>query len=108
MLREARTRMVDVETGDEPRPMRALEEESAEPPREPPVRRPSGDRSAKSPPAPPPSAPEPAPSPTPGEPTADTLVTDEVLWLGDLPAGTAPEAGSDSPGTAPWRRGLRG
>jgi hypothetical protein len=107
MLREARARVVDVETGDEPRPMRALREESEEPPQEPPGRRAGGDRAAKRPP--PPTAPEPAPPRTARwEPTADTLFTDEVLWLGDPPADTAPEAGGGSKGTAPWRRGLRG
>jgi hypothetical protein len=42
------------------------------------------------------------------EPTAATLFTDDVLWLGDPPADPDPEAGSGSPGIAPWRRGLRG
>ena len=107
MLREARARVVDVETGDEPRPMRALQEESTEPPQEPPARRAAGDRAAKRP-APPPT-PVPAPPRTAGwEPTADTLFTDDVLWLGDPPADAAPESGDGPKGTAPWRRGLRG
>ena len=36
------------------------------------------------------------------------LLGGEVLWLGDPPGDTATEAGSDSTGIAPWRRGLRG
>jgi hypothetical protein len=118
MLQEARARMVDVETGDEPRPMRTLREATAEPPMEPPGRRHNSDRAVKRPSATPapvaeqppaPSAPEPDPNRTAGwEPTADTLFTDEVLWLGDPPRDTAADAGSGSKGIAPWRRGLRG
>jgi hypothetical protein len=118
MLQEARSRMVDVETGDEPRPMRTLRDASAEPPSELPGRRAGGNRAVKRPSAapapvaaqaPPPSAPERAPSRSAGsEPTADSLFTDEVLWLGDPTDDTAADAGSDSTGIAPWRRGLRG
>jgi hypothetical protein len=116
MLQEARARMVDVETGYEPRPMRSLREEPAEPPPEPPGRRTGGDRAVKRPSAtpaaaaaPPPAAPEPPPSRTVGwQPTAATVFTDEVLWLEDPPGDTDAEAGGDSKGIAPWRRGLRG
>jgi hypothetical protein len=116
MLQEARTRMVDVETGDEPRPMRNPQEATGEPPIEEPRRRAGSDRAVKRPrapaapqppppAAPPPAAPPPAPSPVAGpEPTADTILADDVLWLGEPPA----EAGGDSNGIAPWRRGLRG
>ena len=119
MLREARVRLVDVETGDEPRPMRTLHEASAEPSLDLPghrhrgeraVKRPSAERPSAAPAAaaaqePPPSAPEPAPPRTAGwEPTPSTLFTDEVLWLGDPPA----DPGSGSKGVAPWQRGLRG
>ena len=49
MLQEARARMVDVDTGDEPRPMRTLDEEPEAGRPEPPVRRASRGRSAKRP-----------------------------------------------------------
>ena len=121
MLQEARARIVDVETGAEERPLRALADEP--PPREPPPSRASDDRAAKRPsrePAPvvPPRArPQPgapsraAPPSTPvrePDPGAAELGDDALLSLDDQPGHTVTETGDGSKGTAPWRRGLRG
>jgi hypothetical protein len=129
MLQEARARMVDVETGVEPRPMRTIEEE----PPGPPASRVSVGRAVKRPSAKPaPVAVSPAP-PQAEDSTQDVLLpesesdsesarsrtagpdasaamlgNDEVLWLEDKADPTLPERGNGSTGTAPWRRGLRG
>src|SRR5215203_4896607 len=120
MLQEARARMVDVETGVEPRAMRAQEE--AAPPPEPRVsgvrkaragRRPNSGRAG--------SAPQPVVS-SQRVPRAETdrspfagssssaamLGRDELLWLGDPSGDTFAEPGDGSTEIASWRRGLRG
>ena len=126
MLQEARARMVDVETGVEPRPMRTLDEE---PPETPPASRASNGGAVKRPstkPArvaasrarPKTEAPtqevplpvsEPAPSRIAGpDPSAVMLGDDDVLWLEDQPGHTETGPGDGSTGIPPWRRGLRG
>ncbi len=114
MLQEARARMVDVETGYEPRPMRSLAEESAPLDHARSVQRPSpqpAPAAAPRRPLPPEASPEPAPPRTPmpsQEPSPPTFGDDTLLWLGD-PSDDAPaEPGDGSPDAAPWRRGLRG
>jgi len=128
MLREARARLADVETGDEPRPMRTLREasEASGEPWPQPGSRVSHDRAVKgagSTPAvavsrarlkrtaPVPKQPPPAPAPpriAGPDPSAANLGTDELLWLEDQPDDPVAEPGDGSTGTAPWRRGLRG
>jgi len=124
MLQEARGRLVDVETGDEPRPMRPLQEASgaSEPPQ--PGSRVSHGRAVKRsssapagvaaprgrPPleAPIPEQPLPVSRIAGPEPSAAVLGTEELLWLEDRPDHSVPEPGDGSTGIAPWRRGLRG
>jgi len=126
MLQEARARVVDIETGAEPRPMRTLDEEPPAPPPDPPAAGASNGRAVKrrkpkpAPVAAPrarpqPEAParqvplpvsEPAPARIEGsDPDEPVLGDDDVLWLEDRPET---EPGDGSTGTAPWRRGLRG
>lgn len=113
MLEEARSRMVDVETGDKPRPLRTLHEEPPAPPAERPepgvgdgrvVKRPSSKR-------PEPQPPRSVPSP-PRHAAADwnpaTLGTDDLLWLGEPSGDPVAEPGDGSTKLPPWRRGLRG
>jgi hypothetical protein len=99
-LAEVRARIVDLETGHEPRPMRPLVEEPEPPPREPQPRASNGrvTRPAAPPPPPPPARlhyqpPEPIPADA-------ALGGDEVLSLEEAPPDT-----SDA---EPWKRGLRG
>ena len=127
MLEEARARMADVETGDQPRPLRTLEEPS--PPPSPgssqtrngrAVKRPSSKpapaaaRHAQAQPGPstqepPRSVPEPAPDRiAAADSSAGRLSTDELLWLEDPSRGVFAGPGDGSAGIAPWRRGLRG
>ena len=108
MLREARARTADVESGDETRPLPTPAEEPPPAPREPPASRPRARRAAKPPSPERPPAPEPAPKRASWtEPSPPALAPDELLWLGD-PSGDGPaEPGDDTPKTAPWRRGLR-
>jgi len=129
MLQEARARMVDVETGVEPRPMRTLYEEPPATPREPPasralnggaVKRPSAKpaRVAASRARPQPEGstrelplPVPAPgTPLTGRPDPSTAMAgdDDILWLEDQPDDTVTEEREGSAGPTPWRRGLRG
>ena len=127
MLQEARVRLVDVETGDEPRPMRTLQDASAasEPPqpasrvpyrravkRSRPTPAPvavSRDRPRLEAPTPEQPPPVSAPSPTAGpDPDAPVLGTEELLWLEDRPGHSVAEPGNGSTGTEPWRQGLRG
>ena len=121
MLREARARMVDVETGEQPSGMRPREED---PPAEPPRR--GRDAAVKRPTRPRPSAPEPRHAPAPDTPTDDgskpvdiaagtdrsaaSLGTDGLLWLDDSPteADPSPAGAEGDPASHPWRRGLRG
>ena len=125
MLEETRARMADVETGDQPRALRTLEEPSPPPSlgssrtrngRA--VKRPSSKpaaaaaRHAQAQPGPstqepPRSAPEPAPDRIAAADSA-TLGTDELLWLEDPSRGAFAEPGERSAGIASWRRGLRG
>jgi len=124
MLQEARARLADVETGDEPRPMRALQEAS-EPPQ--PGSRVSGGhavkRSGSTPAAvaaprgrPRPEAPireQPQPVSAPPaiagpDTSAAGLGTEELLWLEDASDRSIAGPDDDSTGIAPWRRGLRG
>lgn len=129
MLQEARSRVVDVETGVEPRPMRTLVEEPPAAPPEPPSSRVSNGRAVKRRSFKPASVaasrarpqretptrevplpvPEPAPSRIAGpDPSAATLGDDEILWLEDQPGHMVTEPGDSSTRIAPWRRGLRG
>jgi hypothetical protein len=114
MLREARARMVDVETGEPPGEMRPFADATVDersPARETGVKRPSAarerapDERPEASPAPQVVAPEiPAPSETP-------IGTDELLWLGDsLGDDDTSPAGDHEDGARshPWRRGLRG
>ena len=126
MLEEARARMADVETGDQPRALRTLEEQ---PPPSPgasrarnggAVKRPSSKpaaaaaRRGQAQPEPstqeaPRRVPEPAPYRIAGpEPSAATLGSHELLWLEDPSRAAFAEPGDGSTGIAPWRRGLRG
>ena len=122
MLQEARARMVDVETGFEPRPMRSLEQEPEPPSGAAPSRTHDGrtvERPSPTPapaaaaapqrPLPPEASPQPAPPPMPSpEPSAPTFGDDTLLWLGDPPDDAAADQGDGPPDAAPWRRGLRG
>jgi hypothetical protein len=126
MLAEARARMADVETGDQPRALRTLDEQPPESPGASrgrnggAVKRPSSKPAAAAPRrghAPPEtstqqasrSVPEPAPYRIAGpEPSAATLASHELLWLEDPSRGMFAEPGEGSTGIAPWRRGLRG
>jgi hypothetical protein len=127
MLEEARARMADVETGDQPHALRTLEEPSPPPSsgssqtrngRA--VKRPSSKpataaaRHAQAQPGPstqepPRSVPEPAPRRIAGtDSSAAMLSTDELLWLDDPSRGGFDGPGDGSAGITPWRRGLRG
>jgi hypothetical protein len=130
MLEEARARMADVETGDQPRAMRTLEEPSPARPSEPPgssrvwngraVKQLSAKpdaaaaRHAQAQPGastqePPRSVPEPPPYCIAGaDSSAATLGGHELLWLEDPSRGVFADSGDGSAGIAPWRRGLRG
>jgi hypothetical protein len=101
MLREARARMVDVETGERPAGLRPLASPAEGGP-EPVVRR----RAETAVKREKPSRPEPAPREwrvRPAEPSDAPLPADELLSLDD----GAP-AEPDDDGSHPWRRGLRG
>jgi hypothetical protein len=115
MLQEARARMADVETGDEPSAMRPLEEEA--PPPEPRVSAVRKARAGKRPSSRPageaeqpvvPSQPVPRPEPARSSSSADTLGADDLLWLEDPSGDTLGEPGEGSTEPATWRRGLRG
>ena len=117
MLQEARSRMVDVDTGDEPRPMRTLDEE-------PPERPGSGagnGRALKRPNSKPlrhtqpkvstQYTPRSVPSPSRSAETdwsPATFGTDELLWLGEPSGDPVAEPGDGSTELPQWRRGLRG
>jgi len=127
MLQEARARLVDVETGVEPRPMRTLQDASvaSDPPQ--PGSRVSHGRAPKRPSSTPapvaasrgrpqleaPVRGQPLPVSAPSriaepDPSAAALGNEELLWLEDRPDHSVAEPGGGSTGTAPWRRGLRG
>jgi hypothetical protein len=93
VIAEVRARAVDVETGEVPRALRALEPEA-------PLPAPTPAKSRRAREAPCPAL---APQPTPiAEPDA-VLGRGEVLWADE------PWTGSDDAGTArAWTRGLRG
>jgi hypothetical protein len=124
MLEEARARMADVETGDEPRALRTLQEPS-----------PAGESSSRArnggavkrtssnpagaatrrdqarPAAFTQEAPRPVPEPdriAGPDPSAATLGGGELLWLEDPSRAAFAEPGDGSTGVARWRRGLRG
>ena len=122
-----RARMADVETGDQPRALRTLEEPS--PPPSPGASRARNGGAVKRTSSKPAAAaprhaqaqpetstqealrgvPEPAPYRIAGpEPSAATLASHELLWLEDPSRGMIAEPGDGSTGIAPWRRGLRG
>ena len=126
MLEEARARMADVETGDQPRALRTLDEQ---PPASPGASRARNGGAVKRPSAKPAAAatrrgqaqpaastheasrgvPEPAPYRIAGpEPSAATLASQELLWLEDPSRDMFAEPGDGSTGIAAWRRGLRG
>jgi hypothetical protein len=120
MLREARARMVDVETGERPGELRPL---AVEPPAEAPRRqreaatkRPTEARSSEPEPRrAPPETPPPVES-RPLDPGGDDgsspapFGTDGLLWLDDSPSedGASPDGKDGDPKSQPWRRGLRG
>jgi hypothetical protein len=127
MLEEARARMADVETGDQPRALRTLEEPS--PPPSPGASRARNGRAVKRPtskpdgaatrrgqaqPGPstheaPRSVPVTAPDRIAGAgSSAATLGDHELLWLQDPSRAAFAEPGDGSAGIAGWRRGLRG
>ena len=125
MLEEVRSRLVDVETGVEPHPMRTLYEETVATPLEPSSQvsegravkrsRSKSVRAAASPRPQPEDNTQGMPSPVPvpsrvagPDPTAAMLGDDEVLWLDDQPSHTESKPADGSTGVAPWRRGLRG
>jgi hypothetical protein len=105
--------MVDVETGDKPRPMRTLHEEPPALPPEPQgpgvgdgraVKRPSSKRSE-------PQAPRSVPPPSPPAEvdwSPATFGSDELLWLGEPSGEPEAEPGDGPTKLPPWRRGLRG
>jgi hypothetical protein len=121
MLQEARSRLVDVETGDEPRPMRTLDEE---PPVRPPARpgsRAGNGRAVKRPNSKPlrhiqpkvsaQQTPRSVSSPSRSAETdwsPATFGTGELLWLGEPSGEPVDEPGDGSTELPPWRRGLRG
>ena len=117
MLREARARMVDVETGERPTGMRPLEvdppPEAPRPHRNAAVKRPTEPEPGAEPRDEPPGRPE-RPSPLDSGPkegaSAGPFGADGLLWLEDSPSeGDAPAAGDDGEQPSqPWRRGLRG
>jgi hypothetical protein len=92
MIAEVRARAVDVETGETPRALRALEPEASLP-----AATPAKSRRAREAPCP---AAVPQPAPT-AEPAA-VLGRGEVLWADE------PWTGSDAGGARAWTRGLRG
>ena len=106
LLHEARSRMVDVETDAEPRPMRQLDEERPATKPVPARRAPRRMPGVSTRPAPR-SAPAPSRIAEMDRSPAG-FGDDELLWLDDPSGDTAAEPG-DGPATpAPWRRGLRG
>jgi hypothetical protein len=127
MLEEARARMADVETGDQPRPLRTLEEPSQ--PSSPGVSPARNGRAVGQPSSSPAvvgtrrcqaqpeastqEAPRKVPEPVPdriagADSGAATLGSHELLWLEDPSRGVFAEPCDGSAGIAPWRRGLRG
>jgi hypothetical protein len=114
MLREARARRVDVETGDRPSEMRPLDA-AGKPPPEPrpsvPERRRKPARRSRSnePETPLHEVSKPLGPPAGGESSAAPFGSDGLLWLDDSPAdeGTSPDKDGDLT-SQPWRRGLRG
>ncbi len=122
MLQEARARLVDVETGFEPRPMRSHAEEPELAPEAAASRTHDGrgvERPSPQPapaaaprrPLPPEASPEPAPPRTPmpsPEPSPPIFGDDTLLWLGDPSDDALAKPGDGPPDVAPWRRGLRG
>jgi hypothetical protein len=119
MLQEARSRLVDLETGEVPRPMRTLDDE---PPARTPERPAPGagnGRAVKRPSSKPAPAvaevstqtPRSVPSRSPIAETgwsAATFGTDELLSLGESSGDPVAEPGEGSTKLPPWRRGLRG
>ena len=125
MLQEVRSRLVDVETGVEPPPMRAPYEEKVATRLEPSAQVTKGPavRRSRSRPVRAAAALRPQPedstqemrSPMPvrsrvagPSPAAAMLGDDEVLWLDDEPGRTETKPADGSTENAPWRRGLRG
>jgi hypothetical protein len=114
MLREARGRMVDVETGERPEGMRPL---PVDPPADAPRRR---DAAVKRPTEPRSDGPErrdePAERPKSivaeraDDLSAAAFGTDGLLWLEDSTSGDNPAAAGDESDLTSqrWRRGLRG
>jgi hypothetical protein len=107
MLREARARMVDVETGEMPSGMRPLAEPPP-PPQEP--RRPAPRQPQRIEPEPPVSEPSTGRVDEKSA-TADasdaSFGTEGVLSLEDS-SSDGPDGNGGGAGTRPWRRGLRG
>jgi hypothetical protein len=98
MLREARARLVDVETGEPPAEMRPRAvDPPVEPRREAAVRRPAKPRSEAPARRDPPE--------TPDDASAAPIGAGGLLWLDD-PASEARD--DDDLESRPWRRGLRG
>jgi hypothetical protein len=106
LLADARGRFVDVDTGEEPGPMRVPE--PPPPPAAPPFARPASPARPPRPAAPPaPAAPgRPAPSVPPPARPAEPAEWDVIGEL-SLDEGSPGEAPGDD-GPPPWRLGLRG
>jgi hypothetical protein len=106
MLGEVRARMVDIDTGYPPQPVRRLREAEPAPATTRPAKRPAAARPKPAPDAAeqPLEAPPQESPPVAGE-TPAPVEPDHVLWLDDSADTTGTPAASDLPR---WRRGLRG
>src|SRR5688572_5096741 len=117
MLSEARARMVDVETGGSPRPMRPHQADIPAREPEPPGSPAANGGTVKGSSSTASSAAGPAPLDEAGGgrtsiagPDVDeaALGTDGVLQLEDLSGDASAEPGNGAPAATPWRKGLRG
>jgi hypothetical protein len=105
MLGEVRARMVDIDTGYPPQPVRRLREAEAAPATTRPAKRPAAARPKPAPAAEQPLEAPPQESPPVAGETPAPVEPDHVLWLDDSTDTTGSPAASDMPR---WRRGLRG
>jgi hypothetical protein len=106
MLAEVRARMVDIDTGFPPQPLRRLREAEPAPATKRPAKRPAAARQKPAIDAgvQPVEAPPQESPPAAGE-TPVPIEPDHVLWLDDSTDGAGSPAASDPPR---WRRGLHG
>jgi hypothetical protein len=105
MLGEVRARMVDIDTGYPPQPVRRLREAEPAPATTRPTKRPAAARPKPAPAAEQPLEAPPQESPPVAGETPAPVEPDHVLWLDDSTDTTGSPAASDMPR---WRRGLRG